>query len=56
MGIDSSYQGRGVQITCKEPTGWDGKDLMQELGVIRQKVDVGPYVDLGHLDAAKKRF
>jgi ABC-type nitrate/sulfonate/bicarbonate transport system substrate-binding protein len=30
-------------------------DLMQELGVIRQKVDVGPYVDLSFLAAAKKR-
>ncbi len=31
-------------------------DLMQELGVIKQKVDVKPYVDLSYLDAAKKRL
>jgi NitT/TauT family transport system substrate-binding protein len=31
-------------------------DLMQELGVIKQKVDVAPYVDLSYLDAAKKRL
>lgn len=31
-------------------------DLMHELGVIKQKVDVKPYVDLSYLDAAKKRL
>ena len=31
-------------------------DLMQQLGVIKQKVDVKPYVDLSYLDAAKKRL
>jgi ABC-type nitrate/sulfonate/bicarbonate transport system substrate-binding protein len=31
-------------------------DLMQELGVIKQKVEVKPYVDLSYLDAAKKRL
>ncbi len=31
-------------------------DLMQELGVIKQKVAVQPYVDLGPLEAAKKRL
>jgi sulfonate transport system substrate-binding protein len=31
-------------------------DLMQELGVIKQKIDVKPYVDLTYLDAAKKRL
>lgn len=31
-------------------------DLMQKLGVIKQKVDVKPYVDLTYLDAAKKRL
>jgi NitT/TauT family transport system substrate-binding protein len=31
-------------------------DLMQELGVIKQKVDVNPYVDLSYLNAAKKRL
>jgi sulfonate transport system substrate-binding protein len=31
-------------------------DLMQELGVIKQKVDVNPYVDLSYLDEAKKRL
>ncbi len=31
-------------------------DLMHELGVLKQKVDVKPYVDLSYLDAAKKRL
>lgn len=31
-------------------------DLMQELGVIKQKVEVKPYVDLSYLEAAKKRL
>ena len=31
-------------------------DLMQELGVIKQKVDVQPYVDLRYLTEAKKRL
>ncbi|MBI4366938.1 MAG: ABC transporter substrate-binding protein [Deltaproteobacteria bacterium] len=31
-------------------------DLMHELDVIKQKVDVKPYVDLSYLDAAKKRL
>ena len=31
-------------------------DLMQELGVIKQKVDVQPYVDLSYLNEAKKRL
>jgi NitT/TauT family transport system substrate-binding protein len=31
-------------------------DLMQQLGVIKQKVDVDPYVDLSYLNAAKKRL
>jgi hypothetical protein len=95
MGIDSSYQGRGVQITVmklsrlRQPLQSDPPlpvttlhsrkripiaarqpppdiaaqqrniDLMQELGVIRQRVaevDVGSHVDLSYLKAAKKRF
>ena len=31
-------------------------DLMQELGVLKQKIDVAPYVDLSSLDAAKARL
>ncbi len=31
-------------------------DLMQDLGVIKQKVDVKPYVDLSYLNAAKQRL
>ena len=31
-------------------------DLMQQLGVIKQKVDVQPYVDLSYLNEAKKRL
>ncbi len=31
-------------------------DLMQDLGVIDQKVDVKPYVDLSYLNAAKQRL
>lgn len=31
-------------------------DLMQDLGVIKHKVDVKPYVDLSYLEAAKKRL
>jgi len=31
-------------------------DLMQELGVLKQKVDVKPYVDLSYLNEAKKRL
>lgn len=31
-------------------------DLMQELGVINQKVDIAPHVDLGYLNAAKERL
>jgi len=31
-------------------------DLMQHLGVIHQKVDVAPYVDLSYLNAAKQRL
>lgn len=31
-------------------------NLMQELGVIKQKVDVKPYVDLSYLNEAKKRL
>lgn len=31
-------------------------DLMQELGIIRRKVDVKPYVDLSYLNEAKKRL
>ncbi len=31
-------------------------DLMQDLGVIKQKADVSPYVDLSYLNAAKARL
>jgi len=31
-------------------------DLMQELGVLKQKVNVEPYVDLSYLNEAKKRL
>jgi ABC-type nitrate/sulfonate/bicarbonate transport systems, periplasmic components len=31
-------------------------DLMQELGVIKQKADVTPYLDLSYLNAAKQRL
>ena len=31
-------------------------NLMHELGVLKQKVDVKPYIDLSYLDAAKKRL
>lgn len=31
-------------------------DLMQQLGVIKRKVEVKPYVDLSYLEAAKKRL
>ena len=31
-------------------------DLMQDLGVIKQKVEVQPYVDLSYLNEAKKRL
>lgn len=31
-------------------------DLMQELGVIKQKVEVAPYVDLSYLNEAKRRL
>jgi len=31
-------------------------DLMHELGVLKQKIEVKPYVDLSYLDAAKKRL
>jgi ABC-type nitrate/sulfonate/bicarbonate transport system substrate-binding protein len=31
-------------------------DLMQELGVLKRKVDVKPYVDLSYLNEAKKRL
>jgi sulfonate transport system substrate-binding protein len=31
-------------------------DLMQDLGVIKQKVDVSPHVDLSYLNAAKQRL
>jgi NitT/TauT family transport system substrate-binding protein len=31
-------------------------DLMQELGIIKQKLDVKPYVDLSYLNEAKRRL
>jgi sulfonate transport system substrate-binding protein len=31
-------------------------DLMQELGIIKQKVEVKPYIDLSYLDEAKRRL
>src|SRR6185437_6329245 len=31
-------------------------DLMQDLGVIKQKIDINPYVDLSYLNAAKQRL
>ena len=31
-------------------------ELMQELGVIKQKIDIAPYLDLSYLNAAKKRL